>query len=70
HIVYDFLEVAYAAPNFLTIIPMQDILGLGKEATMNVPGTAHGNWEWRMKDLDSFVEKIPMLRELTEKYNR
>jgi 4-alpha-glucanotransferase len=27
---------------------MQDLLGLGREARMNLPGTATGNWKWRM----------------------
>jgi 4-alpha-glucanotransferase len=31
------------------IVPMQDILFLGGNARMNMPGTATGNWEWRMK---------------------
>lgn len=30
------------------IIPMQDILGLDDDARMNIPGTALGNWQWRM----------------------
>jgi 4-alpha-glucanotransferase len=29
------------------ILPFQDLLKLGSEARMNVPGTAFGNWEWR-----------------------
>ena len=29
------------------IIPLQDILGLGKEARMNFPGTLENNWKWR-----------------------
>jgi 4-alpha-glucanotransferase len=29
---------------------MQDLLGLGKSARMNLPGTATGNWTWRMDD--------------------
>jgi len=29
------------------IIPLQDILKLGSEARMNIPGTPFGNWEWR-----------------------
>jgi 4-alpha-glucanotransferase len=33
----------------LTVLPMQDVLGLGAEATMNKPGTGEGNWEWRLK---------------------
>ncbi len=32
----------------LAVLPMQDILGLGSEARLNTPGTAAGNWTWRM----------------------
>jgi 4-alpha-glucanotransferase len=32
----------------LAIIPVQDILGLGSEARLNTPGTAVGNWSWRL----------------------
>jgi 4-alpha-glucanotransferase len=43
------------------VIPMQDILGLGSEARMNKPGTAPGNWEWRMHKnslKDSVAEEL------------
>jgi len=30
------------------VFPLQDVLGLGSEARMNVPGLASGNWEWRV----------------------
>jgi 4-alpha-glucanotransferase len=33
----------------MTIVPLQDILGLGTEARMNIPGTATGNWGWRFE---------------------
>jgi 4-alpha-glucanotransferase len=32
----------------LAIIPAQDLLGLGCEARLNTPGTAEGNWRWRL----------------------
>ncbi|MBU1086022.1 MAG: 4-alpha-glucanotransferase [Candidatus Omnitrophica bacterium] len=32
----------------LVIIPVQDILNLGQEHRMNIPGIAHGNWQWRI----------------------
>jgi 4-alpha-glucanotransferase len=32
----------------LTVIPVQDLLGLGSEARLNTPGTASGNWTWRL----------------------
>ena len=31
------------------IIPMQDLLGLGSEARMNLPGAAADNWAWRFE---------------------
>lgn len=37
------------------IIPVQDLLGLGAEARMNIPGTALGNWQWRLADFDDLV---------------
>ncbi|GAB2279331.1 4-alpha-glucanotransferase dpe1, chloroplastic/amyloplastic [Dionaea muscipula] len=37
-----------------TIIPMQDILGLGSSARMNIPATQYGNWSWRIPASVSF----------------
>lgn len=42
------MEQLYFTPAAWVIVPMQDILGLGKEARMNVPGTPAGNWEWQL----------------------
>jgi 4-alpha-glucanotransferase len=30
------------------IFPMQDILGLDARSRTNVPGTAVGNWDWKL----------------------
>lgn len=30
----------------LAVIPLQDLLGLGREARMNTPATTSGNWRW------------------------
>jgi 4-alpha-glucanotransferase len=32
----------------LAVIPVQDLLRLGSEARMNTPGTATGNWTWKL----------------------
>ena len=32
----------------LSIVPAQDVLGLGSEARMNRPGVSDGNWRWRL----------------------
>jgi 4-alpha-glucanotransferase len=42
------LNAALASKARITIIPLQDWLGLGREARLNTPGTAGGsNWKWR-----------------------
>ena len=32
------------------IVPLQDLLGLGNEARMNLPNSSQGNWTWRFQD--------------------
>lgn len=41
-------ELAQASPCTISIVPMQDIMALDDNARMNIPGTALGNWRWRM----------------------
>nr|MBP7333460.1 4-alpha-glucanotransferase [Candidatus Cloacimonas sp.] len=43
-------NIAFSSGCRQIIIPYQDILGLGDEARMNIPGTALGNWQWRLED--------------------
>jgi 4-alpha-glucanotransferase len=55
----------------LAVTPVQDLLGLGSEARLNTPGTAIGNWRWRLPGTDlGSVEWVGWLRELTETYER
>ena len=45
----------------MTIVPMQDLLGLGSEARINIPSTLGENWKWRMKSnalTDDLAEKL------------
>lgn len=44
--------LALSSVAMLAIIPMQDILGLGSECRMNIPGKLGGNWEWRLTQTD------------------
>jgi len=46
---FQLTRLAYSSTARLTIIPIQDILGLGKSARMNTPSSTEGNWVWRMK---------------------
>ena len=41
---------AFQTNSKIAIAPMQDYLGLGSEARINVPGTSSNNWRWRMQD--------------------
>jgi 4-alpha-glucanotransferase len=45
---WEVLRLTLGSPAQTAILPMQDVLGLGGEARMNTPGTASGNWGWRM----------------------
>lgn len=54
----------------VAVTPMQDVLGLGSESRMNMPGMARGNWGWRMKAGAFTHECRERLRELAETYER
>lgn len=64
------IRTVYASPAALAVIPMQDILGLGKDARMNVPSTVGGNWKWRMLPGKLSASKAEKLRALAETYFR
>lgn len=44
----DLVRLAFRSPARLAVVPMQDFLGLGSEARMNVPGSTMDNWRWRL----------------------
>jgi len=44
---WDLIELALKSRSKIAIFPIQDILNLGQNSRMNVPGTANDNWKWR-----------------------
>ena len=54
----------------LAVIPLQDVLGLGSEARMNMPGSMDGNWRWRFREGDLTPAHAARLRDLTAKSGR
>ncbi|MCB2231021.1 4-alpha-glucanotransferase [bacterium] len=52
------------------IVPMQDLLGLGAEARMNVPSTANGNWTWRVVPEQLVAETLMWLADQTVRFGR
>jgi 4-alpha-glucanotransferase len=64
------LHLAWSSVAALAIAPLQDVLNLGKDARMNQPGNADGNWRWRVsQDLLSSAA-FESLRELTRASSR
>ncbi|HTU45213.1 MAG TPA: 4-alpha-glucanotransferase [Bryobacteraceae bacterium] len=64
------IRVLFGSIARLAIVPMQDVLGLGSESRMNMPGVARGNWGWRMTGEAFRREYQERLRGLAEIYER
>jgi 4-alpha-glucanotransferase len=65
-----FIRAVLASVANLAMVPLQDVLGLGSDARMNLPARASGNWQWRYLPgmlTDAMLER---LRELTILYGR
>lgn len=69
-IVWDLMRVALASVASRAVIPLQDVLGLGNSARMNIPGTPAGNWSWRFVPGDLNERLAARLHEMTEIYGR
>ena len=42
------IRLTFSSPARVAIVQAQDVLGLGSDARMNLPGSATGSWRWRM----------------------
>lgn len=68
--VWDFIREAYRSVADLCIIPLQDYLVMGKEARINAPGTAEGNWQFRLRPNFLSKELANSIKGLAETYGR
>jgi 4-alpha-glucanotransferase len=67
---WDFIRAVLSSVANTSIIPLQDVLGLGTEARMNLPASTEGNWQWRYTPR-ALTKKIgDRLLKLTELYGR
>jgi len=66
----ELMRLAWSSPAALAIAPLQDLLNLGSEARMNVPGRADGNWRWRVREDMLSSQAFLQLQQLTENSNR
>lgn len=67
---WDFIRVAMGSIARYAVFPLQDVLALGSEARMNVPGVLGANWAWRFKKEDLQDWQATELRLMSELFNR
>lgn len=67
---WELIRLAMASPANMSIIPMQDILGLGETCRMNKPAVTNGNWEWRLLPQQINSDLAKKLRDMTEANGR
>ena len=65
---WEMIKLAMSTKAETCIIPIQDYLGLGSEARINVPGTVGNNWSWRLKEIPWHLTYN--IKHITEEYNR
>ena len=70
-VVWRMIRALMGSPAMYAIFPMQDILGLGSEARMNVPSTCgSSNWSWRMRKEDIASPSFEGIRYYSHLYGR
>jgi len=67
---WDFIRGVFASVANTAVVPLQDLLGLGTEARMNLPNSTEGNWSWRFKKGALTNDIAVRLKDMTELYGR
>lgn len=70
NIAWEFIRAALGSVSNMAIIPMQDYLGLGKEARINIPSTLGENWKWRIQKGQTTDELAQKIYEMSKLYGR
>jgi 4-alpha-glucanotransferase len=69
-VAFEMIRLAWSSPAALAVAPLQDLLNLGAEGRMNVPGRSDGNWRWRCSDEMLSAPVFERLRVWTEAARR
>ncbi|MBV0903545.1 4-alpha-glucanotransferase [Haloarcula salina] len=64
---WDLIEAVWNSNAGVAMTTMQDLLGLGSDARFNVPGTATGNWQWRVTEDGLGSDVAERLRQVTDR---
>jgi 4-alpha-glucanotransferase len=67
---WEMLRLAMGSVARMSVVPLQDLLGLGAQARMNTPSVEGGNWAWRFTEAQ--FDQLPrqQMRDLTHFYAR
>ena len=68
--VWELIRTALASVAETAIIPLQDLLTLGSDSRMNMPGTVGSNWSWRYRRGELTPPLADRLADFTELYGR
>ncbi len=69
-IAWGMVRAVHASVAGQVVVPLQDLLELGPEARMNLPGRPDGNWGWRCRDGQLTETLRDRLRDLTGMFGR
>jgi 4-alpha-glucanotransferase len=64
------IRLAQSSQASFSVVPLQDVLGLGSEARLNIPSTANGNYRWRYQAgslTPELAKKLAALAEVTDR---
>lgn len=67
---WDFIRLAQQSVAKLCIIPVQDYLGFGTEARINIPSTVGDNWKWRLIENEMTEELLTKINNIVILYGR
>jgi len=69
-VAFEAVKLAEASVPELCVVPLQDVLGLGANARMNLPSQAFGNWAWRVTEVQLESDTLQQLGEVTTQVGR
>lgn len=69
-VAWEFIRLAMMSVAKISIVPLQDVLGLGAQARMNLPSTMMGNWRWRVLKEQLSDDLAKRLAGMTRMYGR
>ena len=71
NLVEDMLAYTLECDAVISIVPLQDLLGYGKEARINLPGTVGPhNWSYKLTSFDDYQNQIQIIQKMLKKAKR